>query len=164
MTLPILKLYPNRPKEAIAIMQEVAAWGRSQGFRIWPENWLTSDQLITSESPPESFFLGTISGEPACTFILQQTDQENWGPTPPGKAVYLHKFCVLRRFAHQNMTQALIHALRLWCRPSGTQYIRLDTALDEKVIRKIYLQAGFKIVDIIDYPNGRSLALYELEL
>ncbi len=36
--------------------------------------------------------------------------------------------------------------------------------LDEKVVRKIYLNAGFKIVDIIDYDNGRSIALYELEV
>ena len=29
---------------------------------------------------------------------------------------------------------------------------------------KIYLSAGYKIVDILDYPNGRSMALYELEV
>ena len=40
--------------------------------------------------------------------------------------------------------------------------IRLDMGLDEKKVRKIYLDAGFKIVDIIDYPNGHSMALYEL--
>ncbi len=36
--------------------------------------------------------------------------------------------------------------------------------IDEKVIRKIYFNIGFKIVDIIDYPNGRSVAPYELEV
>ena len=34
----------------------------------------------------------------------------------------------------------------------------------QKVVRKIYLRAGFKIVDIIDYPNGNSMALYEIEM
>ena len=43
-------------------------------------------------------------------------------------------------------------------------YVRLDTGLDEKVVRKIYLNAGLKIVDIIDYDNGRSVALFELEV
>lgn len=38
------------------------------------------------------------------------------------------------------------------------------TGLDEKAVRKIYLNAGFKIVDIIDYDNGRSIALYEMEV
>ena len=31
---------------------------------------------------------------------------------------------------------------------------------DEKKVRKIYLDAGYKIVDIIDYPNVKSMALY----
>ena len=44
------------------------------------------------------------------------------------------------------------------------KYIRLDTGLDEKVVRKIYLDAGFKIVNIIGYDNGNSMALYELEV
>lgn len=42
--------------------------------------------------------------------------------------------------------------------------IPLDTGLNEKVVRKIYLKAGFKIVDIIDYDNGNSMALYEMEV
>ncbi len=46
----------------------------------------------------------------------------------------------------------------------GIHYIRLDTGLDEKKVRKIYLCAGFKIVDIIDYENGNSMALYEMEV
>lgn len=62
------------------------------------------------------------------------------------------------------MTETVVTAIRKECRSRGIRYIRLDTALDEKVVRKIYLNAGFKIVDILDYPNGRSLALYEMEV
>ena len=40
----------------------------------------------------------------------------------------------------------------------------LIQVLTKKVVRKIYLNAGFKIVDIIDYDNGRSMALYEMEV
>ena len=36
----------------------------------------------------------------------------------------------------------------------GIRYIRLDTALDETNGKKIYLNAGFHIVDIIDHDNG----------
>ena len=52
------------------------------------------------------------------------------------------------------------------CHDVGERYIyvRLDTGLDETVVRKIYLNAGLKIVDIIDYDNGRSVALFELEV
>ncbi len=62
------------------------------------------------------------------------------------------------------MTGLVTEAIRSECRGRGIRYIRLDTGLDEKVVRKIYLNAGYRIVDIIDYPNGRSIALYELEV
>lgn len=55
-------------------------------------------------------------------------------------------------------------AIRAECRKRGVRYIRLDTGLDEKAVRKIYLSAGYKIADILDYPSGRSMALYELEV
>lgn len=62
------------------------------------------------------------------------------------------------------MTKLVTEAIRAECRNRGARYIRLDTGLEEKVVRKIYLSAGYKIVDILDYPNGRSKALYELEV
>ena len=62
------------------------------------------------------------------------------------------------------MTKTVIEAIKEECQKKGIKYIRLDTGLDEKVVRKIYLNAGFKIVDIIDFDNGRSMALYELEV
>ena len=62
------------------------------------------------------------------------------------------------------MTKTVIEAIKEESRKNGIKYIRLDTGLDEKVVRKIYLNAGFKIVDIIDFDNGRSMVLYELEV
>ena len=62
------------------------------------------------------------------------------------------------------ITKLAVEAIKTECRKRGIRYIRLDTGLDEKAVRKIYLNAGFKIVDIIDHPNGRSTALYELEV
>ena len=76
----------------------------------------------------------------------------------------MHKLCVRREYAHRNMTKTVIEAIKEECWKNGIKYIRLDTSLDEKVVRKIYLNAGFKIVDIIDFDNGRSMALYELEV
>ena len=154
----------NNIDEAIAVMKEVAAWGRAQGFRVWLDEWLTTEGLLTDEVRPEHFCVGKIDGEIACAFILQDSDVDYWGVGLENEAVYLHKLCVRRKFAHQNMTKAVVEAIKEECRKRGVKYIRLDTGLDEKVVRKIYLNAGFKIVDIIDYPNGKSLALYEMEV
>ncbi len=155
-------IIPNQIDEAIQIMKEVASWGRNKGFRVWKDEWLTKEELLTSEVQPENFYIGKIDGKTACAFILQWSDAEYWNDTK--KAAYLHKLCVRREFAGKNISHVTIEAIKKICRENEIKFIRLDTALDEKVIRKLYLKQGFKIVDIIDYLNGRSTALYELEV
>ena len=145
-------------------MREVAEWGRAQGFRIWLDEWLTPEELITNEAKPENFCIGKVEGKTVCAFILQASDSDYWKDSSVVPAVYLHKLCVKREYAHRNMTKAVVEAIKEECRKNGVKYIRLDTGLDEKTVRKIYLNVGFKIVDIIDFDNGRSMALYELEV
>lgn len=160
----IIEITFNEVDEAIAIMREVSEWGRNKGFRVWRDEWLTRDELITAQAQPENFCIGKLDGKSVCSFILQWSDSEYWENSPEHEAVYLHKFCVRREFAHREMTKSVIEAIKKFCKSRGIKYIRLDTGLDEKVVRKIYLRAGFKIVDIIDYDNGNSMALYELEI
>ena len=159
-----MNIVHNQVEEAIAVMREVAQWGREKGFRIWLDEWLTPEELLADEVKPENFCIGTADGKTACAFILQRRDSEYWKDSSEVQAVYLHKLCVKREYAHRNMTRLVIEAIKEECRKNGIKYIRLDTGLDEKVVRKIYLNAGFKIVDIIDYDNGRSVALYEMEV
>lgn len=159
-----MKIVYNQVEEAISVMKEVAKWGREQGFRVWLDEWLTPEELLTDEAKPENFCIGEIDGKIACAFILQRSDSDYWKDSSDVQAVYLHKLCVRREYAHRNMTKIVIEAIKEECRKHGIKYIRLDTGLDEKVVRKIYLNAGFKIVDIIDFDNGRSMALYELEI
>lgn len=150
--------------EAIAIMKEVAEWGRNQGMRVWLDEWLTRDELITEDAQPENFCIGKYQGKVACAFILQWKDSKYWPTAEKNEAAYLHKFCVCREFAHMGMTKLVIEAIKKECKKKGARYIRLDTGLDETVVRKIYLDAGFKIVKILDRETGRSTALYELEV
>lgn len=166
MTWPIVKvaIHFNEMQRAISVMKEVAAWGRERGYRVWPDQWLTQEELITPNAQPENFCIGTVDEETACAFILQWEDPDYWPNAPKYEAVYLHKFCVCRQFAGMGMTKLVVDAIKEVCRKRGIRYIRLDTDLDEKAVRKIYLNAGFKIVDILDYSNRRSLALYELEV
>ena len=157
-----IKIVHNQVEEAISVMKEVAKWGREQGYRVWLDEWLTPEELLTDETKPENFCIGEVDGKTACAFILQDSDSNYWKSNV--QAVYLHKLCVRREYAHRNMTKKIIEAIKEECQTRGINCIRLDTGLDEKVVRKIYLNVGFKIVDIIDYDNGRSLALYEMDI
>ena len=159
-----LEIRFNEMQRAIFVMKEVSAWGREMGYRVWPGEWLTPEEMVTPDAQPENFCIGVLSGEIACAFILQWTDHDYWPEAPKYEAAYLHKFCVRRKFGGKGMTGTVVNAIKEECRKRGIGYIRLDTALDEKKVRRIYLNAGFKIVDIIDHPNGRSTVLYEIEV
>ena len=57
-----LILTAGQPDRAIAIMREVAAWGRERGFRVWLDEWLTREKLLTEEAQPENFYVGSVDG------------------------------------------------------------------------------------------------------
>ena len=58
-----IEIIYNQLEEAIAVMKEVARWGREQGFRVWLDEWLTPDELFTDEIEPENFCIGKVDGK-----------------------------------------------------------------------------------------------------
>ena len=63
------------------------------------------------------------------------------------------------------MTKLVTEAIRAECRNRGVRYIRLDTGLEDKTVRKIYLSAGYKIGGIAaksDICKHRTAYMYRL--
>lgn len=48
---------------AASVMRDVASWGREQGYRVWPDEWLTKEELITPDAQPENFCIGMVDGK-----------------------------------------------------------------------------------------------------
>ena len=65
-TMKKVEIIYNQVNEAISVMKEVAQWGREQGFRVWLDEWLTPEELLTNEVKPENFCVGKI---PVMRFI-----------------------------------------------------------------------------------------------
>ena len=89
-----IRIQFHKMREALSVIREVAAWGREKGYRVWPDEWLTPDELLTCEVRPENFCIGVIDGETVCAFILQWADLAYWPNAPEYEAAYLHKLCV----------------------------------------------------------------------
>lgn len=51
----------NKMDTAISVMREVAAWGRTKGYRVWPDAWLTAQELLTADVQQENFVLGQFT-------------------------------------------------------------------------------------------------------
>lgn len=77
-----LEIHFGEIDTAISVMREVAAWGRERGYRVWLDEWLIKEELITLDVKPENFYIGTIDREIACAFILRWADTSYWLNAP----------------------------------------------------------------------------------
>lgn len=152
----------GRLEEAIGIMREVSLWGQAKGLRVWPLDWLTPEELLTPDAPPESFCVGCLDGKAAGCMILQWQDREWWPDAPYGQAAYIHKLCVRRPFAGMGIPERFLDYTREVCLRQGIPFIRLDTGLQEQKVRDIYLKLGFRIVKRLEFGEGRGMLLYEM--
>lgn len=157
-------LKKNAADEAISIIREVAAWGRANGFRVWKDEWLTREELVTREAPEEDFCVGLVDAKPACCMILQWVDTEYWPEAPKYEAGYLHKVCVRRAYAGKGLVSRMVDCAKNEAKARGARFLRLDTGWEMTKVRALYEAIGFKLVKKLAFPNGRAMALYELEI
>lgn len=152
----------NKMDEAIKIMKEVATRGRSIGYRVWLDEWLTPEELLSDEVLVENFCVGQVDGIDASCMILQWSDSEWWPEAQCNEAGYIHKLCVRREFAGKGIPIEMIEYAKAQCREKGIKYLRLDTGWDEERMKQIYTDLGFDIVEKIVLKNGGEMALYQL--
>jgi hypothetical protein len=154
----------DSPEISASIIEEVAAWGTSEGF----PNWIPGS-FAGPESRGVSHLLGDIAvgglylvwrGDAAVgTVSLLEDDPMFWPAAAVGEALYVHRFAVRRSAAGAGRTAVL------WCiaeaRRRGRSFVRLDCLQDNPGIRSYYERFGFLAVDekII---NGTAYALYEV--
>lgn len=150
--------------KTISIMKEVAAWGRSAGFKVWKDEWLTKQELLTNDNTEEEFCIGKVSGINACCMILQWKDSEFWPNSELNEAGYIHKLCVRRAYAGTGLSRKMVEYAKEECSKRGIKYLRLDTGWTETKMRELYINLGFKIVKKIEFDNGGAVALYELKV
>lgn len=154
----------NKVDLSINIMREVASWGRSKGLRVWLDEWLTKDLLVTEEADENAFCVGYSDGIPSCTMILQWEDKKWWPRSKKYEAAYIHKLCVRRDFAGQGLPQLCLDYAIEACKKHQAKFIRLDTGWDEETMKELYLSLGFKIVEKVTLDNQRCMALYEYRI
>jgi hypothetical protein len=146
-----------------AIIEEVAAWGASQGYPSWlPGSFTGPDSLgmsrLRGDIAARSLYLVWRGGTPVATFSLLERDTMYW-PAARDEALYLHRFAVRRAAAGAGR-----HAVE-WClreaRRRDRRYVRLDCLAENRGIRRYYERFGFAAVDetVID---GTRYSLYEV--
>jgi ribosomal protein S18 acetylase RimI-like enzyme len=145
-----------------AIIEEVAAWGVSEGFPNWiPGSFTDPDSVgisrLRGDIAANGLYLVWRGESAVATFSLLERDPIFW-PDAGDDALYLHRFAVRRAAAGSGR-----HALA-WClqesQRRGRSFVRLDCLAENRGIRRYYERFGFGAVDetVID---GTRYSLYE---
>jgi GNAT superfamily N-acetyltransferase len=145
-----------------AIIEEVAAWGASEGFPSWIPGSFTGRESVgmsrlRGDIAAGSLYLVWRGASAVATFSLLERDPIFW-PHAGDEALYLHRFAVRRAAAGSGR-----HVVA-WClqeaRRRGRSFVRLDCLAENPGIRRYYERFGFVAVDetVID---GTRYGLYQ---
>lgn len=148
---------------AIDIMKEVAAWGRSIGLNVWKDEHLTRERLMINVQK-DDFYVGKISGDNACSMILQWCDTFFWPDSKETEAGYVHKLCVRRKYAGVGLSGKMIEYATEECKRRNIKYLRLDTGWTNEKLCSLYKSLGFEIVDKFLFDDGGAMALFEMKI
>lgn len=153
------------PEPSAAIIEEVAAWGESEGMPNWIPGSFTGPgsagvSRLRSDIASGGLYLIWRGERSVGTFSLLESDPIFW-PEAGDAAMYLHRFAVSRAAAGAGR-----HAVE-WClretRRRGRSRVRLDCLADNAGIRGYYERFGFTAVGEA-MVNGTLYSLYEVPI
>lgn len=147
---------------SVQIMREVAEWCEATGKNMWKIEELTKDSLRPGLTA-ENFYVAQINGENAATMILQWQDSKFWPEIKTDESGFIHKLCVLRKYAGRGLSGQMIAFAIAECKKRNISYLRLDTGYHRQPLRRLYeglgfVNAGRKAI------GDREYALYEMKI
>ncbi|MHA6533538.1 GNAT family N-acetyltransferase [Paenibacillus sp. BAC0078] len=148
---------------AINVMKEVTAWGRSVGFSVWKDEYLTREKLLAGINE-DDFYIGKVLDENASCMILQWNDALFWPKAKENEAGYIHKLCVRREYSGKGLSRKMVEFAKEECRKRNIGFLRLDTGWNKKKLRDLYESLGFELVGKIILDDRGEFALFEMKI
>lgn len=154
---------------AIGLIKDVATWMNGVGLvhnEWWhPDNM--NSEFFGQYASPDEFFVAKVDEQPAAAAIIQpEQTLQDWSSVdgdshPP--ALYIHYVAVERSFAGRGLPGILLRHAEDLARQRGIPVLRLDTNADQPKLRRIYEDAGFEAVRILQEEHGNTV-LYEKQV
>ena len=161
--LRIVVAQPGDLGRYIDLLEEVAVWLEARGIRQWPVGQfrLSSDYYAGSIARAEVQL--ALSGDDlAGTLRLLPRDPIVWPEIDVDDAVYVYNLAVRRAWAHQQIGRRLLAWAAGRSASLGRQYVRLDTMVDNDVLRRHYQQTGFVERGEVDAPYPAPIGTLRL--
>ena len=147
--------------EFLDLLDGVIDWCDSSGKPMWKKSDIHSADFVNSIDH-DSVILLKRGPEIAAGMLLQWVDPIFWPASRPLESAYIHKLCVRRAFAGQDLSRLMIDHAKSQCLERDVPLLRLDTDASRQALRSLYERNGFELVGYLE--RQKKYCLYEMRV
>ena len=145
-----------------SILYEAIDWCDKTNKNMWKRSEISEKELLSLLNT-DCFIVLKMNNENVAGMILQYEDTLFWPKSKIKEAGYIHKLCVSRKHAGNDISRKMIEYAIEQCMKEDIKFLRLDTGEDRSQLRKIYESNGFILKNYIEV-NDTNYCLYEMNL
>lgn len=163
-------------KDELEVVMKIIEDGREflkeQGVNQWQHGAPSRDTII-NDINEEISYIYDKSGEIVATAMLTifDADYENFPTFWSENFSYLaiHRLATAKKSRHQGITREFMQAIYLFAKSQKIKFLRIDTHIDNKIMRKFLSRFGFEEKGIIKLTmknilDDKERVAYELEV
>lgn len=159
-------------ERVMKIIEDGREFLKEQGVNQWQHGSPSRDVIINDINEGISYVYEK-SGELVATAMLTTLDEdyENYPTFWSENSSYLaiHRLATSKQFRNQGIAREFLEAIYLFAKSQNIKYLRIDTHLDNKIMRKFLSGFGFKEIGIIKLTiknilDDKERVAYELEV
>ena len=159
-------------ERVMKIIEEGREFLKEQGVNQWQHGSPSRDVIINDINVGISYIYEK-SGELVATAMLTtfDVDYENHPTFWSENSSYLaiHRLATSKQFRNQGIAREFLEAIYLFAKSQNIKYLRIDTHLDNKIMRKFLSRFGFEEKGIIKLTmknilEDKERVGYELEV
>ena len=159
-------------ERVMKIIEEGREFLKEQGVNQWQHGSPSRDVIINDINVGISYIYEK-SGELVATAMLTTLDEdyENYPTFWSENSSYLaiHRLATSKQFRNQGIAREFMEDIYLFAKSQNIKYLRIDTHLDNKIMRKFLSRFGFEEKGIIKLTmknilEDKERVAYELEV
>ena len=159
-------------ERVMKIIEEGREFLKEQGVNQWQYGSPSRDVIINDINAGISYIYEK-SGELVATAMLTTLDEdyENYPTFWSENSSYLaiHRLATSKQFRNQGIAREFLEAIYLFAKSQNIKYLRIDTHLDNKIMRKFLSGFGFEEKGVIKLTmknilDDKERVAYELEV
>ena len=159
-------------ERVMKIIEDDREFLKEQGVNQWQHGSPSRDVIINDINEGISYVYEK-SGELVATAMLTTLDEdyENYPTFWSENSSYLaiHRLATSKQFRNQGIAREFLEAIYLFAKSQNIKYLRIDTHLDNKIMRKFLSNFGFEERGIIKLTmknilDDKERVAYELEV